>query len=291
MLLAKKRMEESSQHLKMGFVVDSVLQLAPEREDYSSEYFLRDFKGTEEYKKTIEAESHWRKTQNGKQFLKINRRIFSGILDDAVLAKILLTMEGIQVSKIELPGQMLLVVPCQTDENVVCDVTKCKETHNTAKQASLEMFPHGVIPEDKLFPVSHYIKKYVDILIETHLKKITTNHDLKLDFYRSGEVYLRGNLWTSSLEGCNMAGETGSQNDLSTIFKGDHYQLSGGDEENDEEEPFTPELEALLGPAEKDNLREASLMEAYFCNGRGLQMRWASQDVKKLDIRDEEMVT
>ena len=290
MQVAKNRFEESSQNLKMGFVVDSVLRLAPDREEGSSEYFLRDFKGTAQYRTKIDKESHWRKVQNGKQFVRINRRIFSGLLDDGALAKILLTLEGIKISKIVLPGGIHLVVPCHTAENVWCDITKCKQQHKTAKEASLEKFPNGVIPEEKLFPVSHYIKKYVDILLDTHLKKISNNHDLKLVFFRSGEVYLRGNLWVSSLEGCNMTGETGSQSDLSTILRGDHYQLSGGEEEHDGEEQISHEIEPLLGPAERDHLREASLIEAYFCNGRGLQMRWASQDVQKLDIRDEEMV-
>ena len=291
MLVAKKRMDESARNLKMGFIVDNVLQLAPEREEDSSEYYLRDFKGTQAYRKKIETETHWRKTQNGRQLVKMNRRIFSGFLDNAGLAKIMLTLEGIKVSKVELPGEILLVVPCHTGENVWCDVTKCNEVHKTAKEAALEIFPHGIIPEAKMFPVSHYIKKYVDILLDTHLGKISTNYDLKLACHRSGEIFLQGNLWTSKLQRCNLTGETGTQSDLQTIFKNEDYQLSGGEEDNDEEDTISPELEPLLGQAEKDSLRESSLIEAYFCNGRGLQMRWASQDMQKLDIRDEEMVT
>ena len=141
-----------------------------------------------------------------------------------------------------------------------------------------------------MFPVSHYIKKYVDILLDTHLGKISTNYDLKLACHRSGEIFLQGNIWTSKLQRCNLTGETGTQSDLETIFKNEDYQLSGGEEEHDGEEQISHEIEPLLGPAERDHLREASLIEAYFCNGRGLQMRWASQDVQKLDIRDEEMV-
>ena len=287
---AKKKMEEHTKVLKMGFVVDSVLQLAPDREEISNEYFLREFKGTEEYRRKLESESHWRKLQNGKHYVKINRRIFSGFLDSSPLAKIMLTMENIKVSKMELPGEILLVVPCQSAENVWCDVTKCNVKHKTAKDAALEIFPDGVIPEDKMFPVSHYLKKYVDILEDSHLKKIAKNYDLKLVFLRSGEVYLRGNLWIKDLEKCNMNGETPCQSDLSTIFK-EEYQLSGGEEESEEEERLSPELEALLGPDERHCLRESSLLEAYFCNGRGLKLRWASQAIQKLDIRDEEMVT
>ena len=37
-------------------------------------------------------------------------------------------------------------------------------------------------------------------------------------------------------------------------------------------------------------LHEGSLLEAYCCHGRGLQIRWASQDVIRVDVRNEESV-
>lgn len=288
---SKKILQESTKNMRMGHLVDNVLHLAQQNEEDSSEFYLKDFKGTQEYRKKLNTETYWRKVQNGQNVVKINKKVYSGFLDNDLLAKIMLTMEGIKVIQMGQPDELLLVVPCQTADNVCCNVSKCKETHKTAREAALEIFPNGVIPNDKLFPVSHYVQKYVEILINSHLKRISTNYDLKLVFYRSGEIYLRGNLWIRALERCNLTGATGSQSDLSTIFQTDEYQLSGGVEDNSEEESISPELEPLLGQAESASLREASLMEAFFCNGRPFKMRRASQDVQKLDIRDEEMVT
>ena len=74
------------------------------------------------------------------------------------------------------------------------------------------------------------------------------------------------------------------------IFQRQGYALSPDVIFVEETEPaFSEELDELTGVMRHD-LREASLIEAMFCNSRGLQIRWASQDVVKLDVRDEEMV-
>jgi SET domain-containing protein len=46
------------------------------------------------------------------------------------------------------------------DNNVWCDVTKCKEEKKTPKEATMQIFHDGIIQESTMFPVSHYIKLY-----------------------------------------------------------------------------------------------------------------------------------
>ena len=74
------------------------------------------------------------------------------------------------------------------------------------------------------------------------------------------------------------------------LFQRQEYDLSEELLFVEETEPvFSEELDELTGVM-RNTLRETSVLEAIFCNGRNLQCRWASQDVVKLDVRDEEMV-
>ena len=292
MIVSKERAEEAIKNLPMGFVVDNVLHLAPQQDEEENEYFLREYRGTIQYKKKLADETKWRKIENGSQVVVMNKLVFSGLAQDQALAKVLLTVEGIPVLKLFENEDLKLAVPCHLGGIPTCDIETCEASHKSALEAAYEIYPNGHIPEGKIFPVAHYIKKSTDFFIEHQIKKYSSEHDLWLEFTRSGHVYLRGNIWVNEIQDLAIDGIAATQSTLSDhpIFQRQGYALSPDVIFVEETEPaFSEELDELTGVMRHD-LREASLIEAMFCNSRGLQIRWASQDVVKLDVRDEEMV-
>ena len=99
-------------------------------------------------------------------------------------------------------------------------------------------------------------------------------------------------MWLKDLQPFNEHGNKATIADISNQeFRLPHYDLVQGDVFLDRECLVAPELEDLLGIEENSCLRETSLLEAYFCNGKGLQMRWASQEVVHIDVKNEEDVS
>ena len=58
----------------------------------------------------------------------------------------------------------------------------------SALELAYELYPNGKIPEDNIFPVAHYLKKWTDNFVEHQIKTFSSGHDLWLEFYRSGDV-------------------------------------------------------------------------------------------------------
>jgi hypothetical protein len=293
MIFAKKRMENSIENLKMGFLVDNILHISEEQDNnLYNQYFLREIKGTKEYQKMLNDNNLLRRIQNGRNCISMDSVVFNGTLEQPALAKVLLTSEEIPVLRYETGDNIALVVPCYADGIPTCDVTTCSNAHQSALEKALELYPRGVIPPNKMLLVCKFIKQAVDIYLNKHLEKISTEHDLRLVFKRNSEVFLRGNLWIKDLEIHNLTGKTACIDDINhTVFHGSEFKLSVDPDDWEGEDAISADLLAHLGETEKVNLREGSLIEALFCNGRGLKMRWASQDVVKLDIRDEDLVT
>ena len=289
---SKERSEAVMKNLPMGHVVDNVLHLAPERDQEDNEYFLREYRGTIEYRGRLASETRWRELENGPKIVTVHKLIFSGLGQDHGLAKVMLKLEGIPVLKHFENGELRLVVPCHLGGTPTCDIQTCEATHKSALETAYEFYPNGAIPEGKIFPVAHYLKKCTDIFIDHQIRKYSSEHDLWLEFSRSGDVYLRGNLWVDGVHDLSLDGISATHSTLSShpLFQRQEYALSNQAIFVEENEPaLSDELEDLTGVMRND-LRETSLIEAIFCNGQGLQCRWASQDVVKLDVRDEEMV-
>lgn len=291
MKVSKEMSKEKLKNLPMGFVVDDILHLAAQQDQEDNDYFLREYRGTTEYRKRLATETKWREAENGSQVVTVNKLIFAGLGQDHSLAKVMLSLEGIPVQKDTVNGELALIVPCHLGGIPTCNIKTCEARHKSALEAAYELYPDGHIPEEKIFPVAHYLKRSTDIFIQHQIKKYSTEHDLWLEFTRSGKVFLRGNLWVDSVQDTTID-EAARRLTLTShpLFQSQEYTLSNHVVYLEETEPaFCEELFEITGVMRSD-LRETSFMEAIFCMAKGLQIRWASQDVVKLDVRDEEMV-
>ena len=139
--------------------------------------------------------------------------------------------------------------------------------------------------------VARWVTKVASLLVTQWLAKISVEYDLRIEFTRKNEVFLTGSLWVESLENKNKATQKATQNDVTNgVFDDSAFKLSTEPEDWIIEETLCEGLFEELEVDEIAVLREASILEVYCCHGRGSQIRWASQDVVKLDVRNEESV-
>ena len=274
--------ELNKDNVKKGTLEGGTLKI--EEENTESESFLKDIKGTSAYRRKQENSTRWRAIQNGSQLLQLDKQIYSGRIQNLALAKIFLKMNDIPTKISHKDGRLNILVPCHELDVPSCNVIDCQEEHMDALAAALELYPDGRVPEENVMLVARFLEKYAEAFVN-RIKKNTAEYDLRLEFRRTGQVLLRGNLWLKELQQFNKNGEKGREEIIEDPdFLKEEYTLADEPSYLEAEEKLTVELEQYLGQEEASNLRETSLLEAIFCNGRGFQMRWASQETVTFDV-------
>ena len=267
-----------------GMVMNSLLITEKVEE---SESYLKDFRGTDAYKKHLEECTRWRANQNGHNILQINLEVFTGKLNNLALAKLLLKAKGIPSIIDDRESPIKLLVPCHENGQQTCNLHDCQNAHQNCLEAALEFFPNGIIPEEYSLLVAKFIKEFVRHYVNHIIKPNTSEYDLKLEFKNEGNVFLTGNLWVTELEESNRNNEEAAEYlILNPVLQRDIFTQTIGPCYVEDGIKICPELNQHLGVEEKTNLREGSLLEAIFCYGRGFQLRWASQSTEIFDIRN-----
>ena len=284
---SKSVYEYNKDNMKKGTMAGDTLKIEEEKNE--SESFLKDTKGTSEYRKKQENATKWRALQNGSQLIQVNKEIYCGRIKDLALAKIFLKINDICSEISHKDGRFNILVPCHASGMPSCNVNDCQEEHKDALAAALELYPDGKVPKENVILVARYLEKYAEAFVNTRIKENTSEYDLRLEFSRTGQVFLRGNLWLKELEQCNKNAEEGTEDMIvDQEFLNDEYTLAQEPSYLEAERKLSEELEEHLGHEEISNLRETSLLETIFCNGRGFQMRWSSQETVTFDVRNYE---
>ena len=275
----------------MGFLVEDTLHIGEVDDNLSNEFFLREFKGTESFKTMLETDHVRRRQQNGKNCIAVKSLLFNGKISEPSLARVLLLNEGIPVQVYDKDDLIHVTVPCYENGIATCDSSTCTKDHQSALDQALDTFAGGIIPLDKIMLVARWVTKVASLLVTQWLAKISVEHDIRLEFTRRNEVFLTGSLWVKSLDNKNQSAQKATQNDVTnSVFEDSNFKISTEPEDWIFEETLSGGLFEELEVDEIAVLREASILEVYCCHGRGSQIRWASQDVVKLDVRNEDSV-
>ena len=276
--------QQNQAECEKGMVVNNILVTEKVEE---SESFLKDFRGTNAYKKHQEECTRWRANQNGHNILQIHLEVFRGKLTSMALAKLLLKSKDIPSIIDDRESPIKLLVPCHENGQPTCNLLDCPNTHQDCREVALEFFPEGIIPEKHSLLVAKFIKEFVRHYVNHIIKPNTSEYDLKLEFKKEGNVILKGNLWVTELEDSNRNNEKAAENLISNpVLQRDIFTQTIGPCHVEDGIKISPELKQHLGMEEEINLREGSLLEAIMCYGRGFQVRWASQNVETFDIRN-----
>ena len=108
---------------------------------------MKDFRGTNAYKKHQEECTRWRAKQNGHKILQIHLEVYTGKLTSLALAKLLLKTKDIANIIDDRESSIKLLVPCHEKGQTTCNLRDCQNTHQDCCEVALESFSVGIIPE------------------------------------------------------------------------------------------------------------------------------------------------
>ena len=259
-----------------GSVKNDVLHL--EENKHAVEYYLQRIRCTDAHQKKLIKENFAKQDFNGKQNLAVDLEIPQNIFGKLLLDELNVPVVTKLITDENGLDNMQILIPCQLDDNLLCDVLHCDQPHKSSRQEIQERFPYGY-PEDVTALLCRCLQGVVQSLVTNIFGKLTEHHHLQTRFDEDGSMHLIGNAWIKELTPYNETGELLTDMDIIPNFFTDtlNAKLVQAKTEMlslEDTERITENTRIHLNMEDWEPMRESTLGDFICLSGRGFKSVW-----------------